>query len=425
VRGAVWQIRHWRLWSLPRRVLLYVIGVELFALGAAVTGLVTGSIPNSRDLLRAAVLTVAGAAHVWISWRTEESRRDRSYGPHVGTTVVWTFPAMVLLPPLLALSIVLWLRVLIYPISRRPLYRQTFNLANIVVGALVVTLVLRAGAVVAGSGFTPSAALTVIIAAAAYFVAQAVNVGLVIVLSTPRPNLSVALGNREDNIFEALTLCVAALVVFAMSYSLLAPIVVVPVVCAADWAVRQVERLRGDSRTDHTTGLLNSRGWHEQAAREVARVRRAGRPLAVAVLDLDHFKSVNDTWGHPAGDAVLRTVAAVLGEQTRQGDVVGRIGGEEFALLLPDTDGTAALVVAERVRAGIAEMRVPATDKRGQPVTIEGRTTSVGIAGGLDGTAELDALLHAADAALYEAKVGGRNQIKVSENGGRPRSRRG
>jgi hypothetical protein len=95
----------------------------------------------------------------------------------------------VLLPPLLALSIVLWLRVLIYPISRRPLYRQTFNLANIVVGALVVTLVLRAGAVVAGSGFTPAAALTVIIAAAAYFVAQAVNVGLVIVLSTPRPNL--------------------------------------------------------------------------------------------------------------------------------------------------------------------------------------------------------------------------------------------
>jgi diguanylate cyclase (GGDEF)-like protein len=428
VRTALSHIRGWRLWSLRRRVLLYVLGVELFALGVAAAALVTGSTPNSRDLLRAAVLTVAAAAHVWVSWRIEESRRDRSAGPHVGTTVVWTFPAIVLLPPVLALGIMVWLRVLIYPISRRPLYRHTFNLANIVVGALAAAAVLRSGAAVFGTTLAePSAlaALTVIIAAAAYYVAQAINVGLVIVLSTPKPNWLIALGNREDNIFEALALCVASLVAFAMSYSLLAPLVVVPVVCSADWAVRQVERLRGDSRTDHTTGLLNSRGWHEQAAREVARVRRAGRPLAVAVLDLDHFKSVNDTWGHPAGDAVLRTVAAVLGEQTRRGDVVGRIGGEEFALLLPDTDRTAALVVAERVRAGIAEMRVPATDKRGQPVTIEGRTTSVGIAGGHDGTAELDALLHAADAALYEAKVGGRNQIKVSENGGRPRTRRG
>jgi diguanylate cyclase (GGDEF)-like protein len=423
-----WRIRRWGLWTLPRRALLYVLAVELIAIGAGIVAVVRGSTPDGRDLLHAAVLTAAATAHVLVSRRTEESRREHSTGPHVDTTVVWTFPAIVLLPPALALVIVIWLRVLMYPISRRPLYRHTFSSADVVVSAFTAYVVLHALSAVdselLASGPTPALALAVLVAAVAYFLTQAVIVGLVILLSTSRPSWSAVVGSRGDNAFEALALCMATLVTFANAHSWVTPLVVVPVVCSADWAVRQVERLRGDSRTDHTTGLLNSRGWHEQAAREVARVRRTGGPLAVAVLDLDHFKSVNDTWGHPAGDAVLRTVAAVLGEQTRQGDVVGRIGGEEFALLLPDTDAPAALVVAERVRTGIAEMRVPATDKRGQPVTIEGRTTSVGIAGGPDGTAELDALLHAADAALYEAKVGGRNQIKVSENGGRPRPRR-
>jgi diguanylate cyclase (GGDEF)-like protein len=310
--------------------------------------------------------------------------------------------------------------VLLYPISRRPLYRHTFSSAEMVLSVIAAVLVLRAGSVdrvALEAGFSTVDVLVVAGAAAAYFLTQALIVGVVIVLSTPKPTWSAVIGSRGDNAFEALTLCMATLVALAVAQSWFAPLLVVPVVCAADWAASQVERLRGDSRTDHTTALLNARGWHEQAEREAARVRRQGGSFAVAVLDLDYFKSVNDTWGHPAGDAVLRAVATVLNERTRQGDVVGRIGGEEFALLLPDTDAEQALVVAERVRAGVAEMGVPATDKRGQPVTIEGRTTSVGIAAGTDGSAELAALLHAADAALYEAKVGGRNQIKLSTEG--------
>jgi diguanylate cyclase (GGDEF)-like protein len=337
--------------------------------------------------------------------------------------VVWSFPAAALLPPLLALSMLLWMRVLLYPISRRPLYRYTFSSAEIVVSALAAILVLRLMSVSDRSalltGTTPLMALALLGAAVAYFLTQAAVVGGVILLLSPsKPTWSAMVGTRGDNAFEALALCMATLVAFAIAHSWLAPLLVVPLVCAADWAAGQVERLRGDSRTDHTTSLLNARGWHEQAAREAARVRRQGGSFAVAVLDLDYFKSVNDTWGHPAGDAVLRTVAAVLNERTRQGDVVGRIGGEEFAMLLPDTEAEQALVVAERVRTGVAEMRVAATDKRGQPVTIEGRTTSVGIAAGDDGTAELAALLHAADAALYEAKVSGRNQIKLSTDRG-------
>jgi diguanylate cyclase (GGDEF)-like protein len=400
--------------------LLYVLGIELIALVAGIVIVLDGPGPTAGDLRDAGLLLLAATTHILISRRIEESRSDSSTGPHVNTTVVWMFPAAVLLPPLLTFVTLLWLRLLIYPISRRPLYRHTFSSAEVVLSVVAAGQVLSAGAIDNKTlmfGASPTQMLILAGAAVAYFLTQAVIVGAVIVLSTPKPTWSAVIGSRGDNAFEVLALCMATVVALATAHSWFTPLLVVPVVCAADWAARQVEQLRGDSRTDHTTTLLNARGWHEQAAREVARVRRLGGPLAVAVLDLDHFKTVNDTWGHPAGDAVLRTVAAVLNEQTRQGDVVGRIGGEEFALLLPDTDAKQAMVVAERVRSGIAEMRVPATDKRGQPVTIEGRTTSVGIASGLNGTAELTALLHAADAALYDAKVGGRNQVKLSLDG--------
>jgi diguanylate cyclase (GGDEF)-like protein len=397
-----------------------VLAIEFLALVAGLVMVLEGPTPSKRGLLIAGVLIIAATAHLLISRRIEESRSDRSTGPHVNTTVVWMFPAAALLVPLLALALLLWVRVLLYPISRRPLYRHTFSSAEVVLSVIAAVLVLRAGSVdraTLETGFSSADMLVMAGAAVAYFVTQALVVGVVIVLSTPKPTWSAVIGSRGDNAFEALALSMATLVALAVAQSWFAPLLVVPVVCAADWAASQVERLRGDSRTDHTTALLNARGWHEQAEREAARVRRQGGSFAVAVLDLDFFKSVNDTWGHPAGDAVLRTVATVLNERTRQGDVVGRIGGEEFALLLPDTDAEQAMVVAERVRLGVAEMRVPATDKRGQPVTIEGRTTSVGIAAGTDGSAELAALLHAADAALYEAKLGGRNQIKLSTEG--------
>jgi diguanylate cyclase (GGDEF)-like protein len=417
-RALVSKLKGWGLWTLPRRALGYVLAIELLALVAGLFVVLEWPTPTKRSLLNAGVLIIAATVHLLISRRIEESRSDRSTGPHVNTNVVWMFPAAVLLVPQLTMVLLLWVRVLLYPISRRPLYRHTFSTAEVMLSAIAAMFVLRAGSVnTLAEGFSAIDVLVVIGAAVAYFLTQALIVGVVIVLSTPKPSWSAVIGSRGDNAFEALALCMATLVALAVATSWFAPLLVVPLVCAADWAARQVERLRGDSRTDHTTSLLNSRGWHEQAAREAARVRRQGGAFAVAVMDLDYFKSVNDTWGHPAGDAVLRTVAAVLNERTREGDVVGRIGGEEFALLLPDTDAEQAVVVAERVRTGVAEMRVPATDKRGQPVTIEGRTTSVGIAAGHDGTAELAALLHAADAALYDAKVGGRNQIKLSTEG--------
>jgi diguanylate cyclase (GGDEF)-like protein len=415
----LFQFRSWGIWSLPRRAVAYLFFVEFLVVAAAVGVAVVAPEPSMVDWRDLGLLMACAALHMWFSRRAEESRRDNSAGPHVDTTVVWTFPAALLLPPVFALLLVLWLRVLMFPIRRRPVYRYLFSSAEIALSVLVASTVMGMGSRSweLSSVATPTlAALLIAVAALAYFSTSTMVIAGVIGLSTPKPTWSMMLGSRRDNLLFGLTLCLAATVALAESRAWLAPVFVVPLLCGGDWAIRQIERLRGDARTDHKTDLLNSRGWNEQASREVARVRRQpqGGKLAVAILDLDFFKQVNDTWGHPAGDAVLREVAVVVRDHVREGDVIGRFGGEEFVLLFPDTDLPNALVVAERVRAGIEAMSVAATDKRGQPVIIAGRTASIGVTAFERGASEpdMEVMLQRADLAVYDAKNGGRNQVR-------------
>lgn len=412
-------VRDWNLWTLPKPLVAYLLTVEVVVLGAMAWMVATAPTPAAVDWRGGLILLAAASVHLWFSRRSEESRRDQNPGPHVDTTVVWTFPAAVLLPAPFAFVVLAWILIQLYPIARRPMYRYLFSSAEVAVSVMVAMLVTHTGAGLGQAvGFTAGGSLdavgTLTVAAVAYFVTEVVAIAGVIWLSTPKPTLSMLVGSRRDNVFAALTLCLAALLVFAASHTPLAPLFLVPLLCAGDWSIRQLERLRGDARTDHKTDLLNTRGWQEQANQHIAMARRQRGPVAVAIIDLDHFKHVNDTWGHPAGDAVLRTVAAVLREQVRQGDVVGRFGGEEFVLMLPDTQLDQAYVVAERVRKGVAEMHVAATDKRGQPVLISNRTASIGIAAHDEALADLDSLLQSADSALYEAKNGGRNQVRLS-----------
>jgi diguanylate cyclase (GGDEF)-like protein len=168
-------------------------------------------------------------------------------------------------------------------------------------------------------------------------------------------------------------------------------------------------QLVSDSRTDSKTGLLNARTWEREAAGAVARAVRSGAPLAVAVLDLDWFKSVNDTYGHLFGDEVLRQIGRCLPGALREYDLAGRFGGEEFVVLLPQTRAVDAFRAADRVRSRIASLPLRAPD--GELVRV---TASVGVAA-LDAGSrrELNELLSAADAALYRAKRGGRNQVHM------------
>lgn len=160
------------------------------------------------------------------------------------------------------------------------------------------------------------------------------------------------------------------------------------------------------SCTDELTGLNNRRAFFDNASAQHVRCREAGTFMAVLMLDVDHFKQINDTFGHAAGDQVLQRIGAAISASLRDNDIAGRLGGEEFAILLPNTPPDTAIEVAERLRALIAKLRV--NDEH--PVT-----ASIGLAFAKAPASELGALLSSADSAMYLSKVSGRNRVTVAE----------
>jgi diguanylate cyclase (GGDEF)-like protein len=176
-----------------------------------------------------------------------------------------------------------------------------------------------------------------------------------------------------------------------------------------------------EAQTDPLTGLPNRRGFFRQALRRMRQRKDVTGSMSVILFDLDHFKSVNDRFGHGVGDRVLQSFAETLSVWMKATDVIGRVGGEEFAALLPDTDATAASVVAERVRAAF---EAEAFDVEGTPFTA---TVSAGVVGTNSDDCSLHVLIGHADVALYEAKESGRNRVKIvdirtdGENEGRLR----
>ena len=155
--------------------------------------------------------------------------------------------------------------------------------------------------------------------------------------------------------------------------------------------------------TDELTGLANHGRFQELLNSEIEQVRRYQHPIGLIMLDIDDFKAVNDTYGHQQGDAVLRSVASVLRENSRDADSPARYGGEELSLILPHTDLDGAYAIAERIRAAVEGLRVPRTSGGG----ILRITTSVGVTASTAGDKET--LIAEADAALYEAKRSGKN----------------
>jgi diguanylate cyclase (GGDEF)-like protein len=158
---------------------------------------------------------------------------------------------------------------------------------------------------------------------------------------------------------------------------------------------------------DPLTGMFNRRGFAEATSRVIEREAHAGRPVTVMIFDIDHFKSINDRFGHPAGDEILKLFATVVVNSLRITDLSGRIGGEEFAALLP-CSLEEGVIAAERVREAFESSGI--VDETGPVDT----TVSIGVAGGPAGT-ELEVLLAAADTALYQAKRGGRNRVEAAE----------
>lgn len=161
--------------------------------------------------------------------------------------------------------------------------------------------------------------------------------------------------------------------------------------------------------TDGLTGLYNHRHFHERLALETERSQRSGLPLSLLMLDVDHFKQFNDTFGHPAGDEVLRQLARVLADTRRANDVVARYGGEEFAVILVDTPKFTAAKVAERVRERINTHDFAEAAPRAGKLS-----ASIGVATFPDDGADAETLVRSADTALYAAKRSGRNRVVLA-----------
>jgi diguanylate cyclase (GGDEF)-like protein len=168
------------------------------------------------------------------------------------------------------------------------------------------------------------------------------------------------------------------------------------------------EQLRELAMRDELTGLYNRRHFTEMAEVELARARRTSAPLSLAILDIDHFKRVNDVYGHPAGDQVLRELSRAMRETLRGSDVSARIGGEEFVILLSDTALDGAVAVTERLRERVGQSEVALEDGRAVRFTVSAGVTELGRG------ERLDTLLARADEALYRAKSDGRNRTLSS-----------
>jgi diguanylate cyclase (GGDEF)-like protein len=218
---------------------------------------------------------------------------------------------------------------------------------------------------------------------------------------------------REAVQNDVTELSVAVLVTLGIAVTPLTIVFAFPFVTLLQRSFRHVHLVNA-SRVDSKTGLLNAGTWEREASSEVARAVRTHTPLAVALVDIDHFKAVNDSFGHLAGDKALREVARTLTIFLREYDLVGRFGGEEFAILLPQAKALDAYRIAERIRAHIAGMPIDVLDAPdAEPVRL---SISIGVAAlgpRWDNSSQLTGLLAAADGALYRAKQNGRDQVCV------------
>lgn len=407
--------RLWALWRQRTRLIAYMLACDVAAITCIVLTIVTSAVPLASDWYRTGALALCSAVHLQLSRRQEERVRSRKPTLHIDLVGIWSFAAVVVLPIQLALLSIVLSKTQRWFVARRPLNVFVFSTASVLLAGMATHELLAWFGTRSWSQVDVPSSVTefgiLIVAGVVYFSAQAVVIGIgAILLSTTRPTMRAVLGSKEDNELEAVTIAlgtVAAILLVNMP----AALVIVVVISVIGNRIAEVRQLQVDVRTDSKTGLLNMRGWREVAEREMNRAGRDAVPCALLMVDLDHFKSINDTWGHPAGDDVLEYVAHALRSATRPSDVIGRFGGEEFVLLLPDADLDEAKAAGERIRQTISGLHVPTTDKRGGPVAIANRTTSVGVAVYPEHANQLDDLLQAADAAVYEAKENGRDQV--------------
>jgi diguanylate cyclase (GGDEF)-like protein len=409
-------VRAWPIWELAPWLRAYIIAVLLADL-LVISLAARAGLGSGRDLALLAVLFACDAATIEVYRRSGENA-----GVIKEVYAVWELPIAILLPPVYALTVPILRHALAqWRIRQFPVHRRAFSAAVIGLsyGAASLTFHAVTGSPLASTVMPGAHTSAWILAVALAGVAQwVVNTGMLLPAlkaSDPAARLrDLALGSEavRNDVAEA---CVAVLVAFAVAINPLAVVFALPLVMLLQRSLRHAQLVNA-SRIDSKTGLLNAGTWEREAAVEVARAVRTRMPLALALVDIDHFKEVNDTFGHLTGDRALKAIARTFRIFLRDYDLIGRFGGEEFAILLPHTGALDAYGIAERIRDHIA---ISPLDVGDLPDGVHVRVTvSVGVAAlgapwdTLTGSQITD-LLATADGALYRAKRAGRNQVCV------------
>jgi diguanylate cyclase (GGDEF)-like protein len=421
-----WGIPGWAIWSLPGRLLGSVLVIDLFAVTLVVLdALATPLAVYPPAVLAAGTLLVGGVVHSEISLRLERVRRRVvQETAHIDLSSVWTFAAVLLVPvgmaTVITVVLYLYLHFRVWRPAKSPAYRQVFTTATVVLAIHAAAGTMAyAGMGAAEPLHSLSGPLTVIAALLAYTVVNTCLVVGAVVISANKTVREV-LGHGDELVLEIATLSLGALVALALSEGgpLLVAFALPPLlVLHRAVLVRQLEKA---ANTDSKTGLLTPSAWHQQAVQQLQRLQGGIGSAAVLILDLDHFKRINDSHGHLAGDTVLHAVATAMRGEVRDQDLVGRFGGEEFVMLLPRPESLTYAYeelrgIADRIRRSVAGLAVVIPTPDG-PLTIG--DVSVSIGGAIfpeDGTQVQD-LVAVADTALYAAKRAGRNVVRLGRH---------
>jgi diguanylate cyclase (GGDEF)-like protein len=407
-------VRDWAWWQLPALLRTYV-GIIPAAALAAIGVAASQTSWRVSDLVKFLLLLGCGMISV-----AATPRIPYGQGAIVRDFLtVWVLPVAILLPPFYAMVTPIPLLILTqWRMHRGVVYRRVFTASAIGLTYGAASLVFRAyPASFAGAALgTGWHALTWTAAVASCEIMGEVGhnvlLATAIKLSDPAARVRDLVLNREALQADLAEIDLGILITVVVAVDPALAVFAVPTVLLARRFMMH-DQLVAKSRIDTKTGLLNAATWESEAAAEISRAVRTRSPVSVALIDIDHFKAVNDTYGHLVGDKVLRALSDAFREQLRDYDLAGRFGGEEFVVLLPQTDEADALSIAERLRTHVAGMSVPADDSA-RPGTFVSLTVSVGVAAlGAAGN-EVTDLLAAADAALYYAKQTGRNKTTVA-----------
>ncbi|MET9226863.1 diguanylate cyclase [Lentzea sp. NPDC003310] len=399
------QVRYWPLWTLRRPALCYWLFIDMAAFATVVHCIVSSETPSPSEVARfAAIAGTAGAVIICssiYSHRLGETERN----PWAAHLCYLTAGVLALPPNLLVL--LLFGPALHCLLAQRPeTHRWLFTLS-------ATTLAVFATRYALGWADPHANLLVLTLCATLLLVLRAGLIALGLRLRNPSAGFEENVGEPIDAVLGIVAVSIGGLMGCVAETNAIHALIAGPPLALLERAA-QLPQWRRSAQRDAKTGLANAVHWDSRARYELSKGADRTRPMAVMLLDLDHFKRVNDEVGHLAGDAALAAISLLLRGTVRRGDFVGRFGGEEFVVLLPEATPDEAESVAQRVRKAVETLRVPTMSVDKQPYELHGLTVSIGVSTTTRFGYELSDLLVAADAALLAAKGFGRNLVSMA-----------